>query len=94
MRHAGAETLATLTPLLRRLRAIAPLTERRPGVFYLGSRAYLHFHEDPAGVFADLKADLNEFTRLRATTRAEQARLLAMVRRSLRVPQRQARHAG
>jgi hypothetical protein len=88
MRHAGAETLAALTPLLRRLRAIAALTERRPGVFYLRSRAYLHFHEDPAGVFADLKADLNEFTRLRATTRAEQARLVALIRRSLRVPQR------
>jgi hypothetical protein len=36
------------------LRPIEPL-ERRPGTFYVRGRAFLHFHEDPAGLFADLK---------------------------------------
>lgn len=55
MRHAGAEGLARLEPLLADLRAVPQLTERKPGVFYRRSVAALHFHEDPAGLFADLK---------------------------------------
>lgn len=31
------------------------LRERSEGVFYLKSAAFLHFHEDPSGMFADLK---------------------------------------
>jgi len=62
---------------------MAPLSERRPGVFYLGSRAYLHFHDDPAGVFADVKLDLVTFSRLPLTTAAEQASFVARVVRSL-----------
>jgi hypothetical protein len=83
MKHAGPQTLASLAPLLRRLRAMAPLTERRPGVFYLRSRAYLHFHQDPAGIFADVKLDLVRFVRLRVSTATERARLVARVVRSL-----------
>lgn len=71
--------LAGLEPLLRRLRENTPLTERAPGSFYLKSKAYLHFHEDAAGIFADVKRDAAGFTRLRATTAQEQAHLLVLV---------------
>jgi hypothetical protein len=31
------------------------LVEKRPGIFYVSGKAFLHFHEDPAGLFADLR---------------------------------------
>jgi len=31
MKHAGPQTLASLAPLLRRLRAMTPLIEQQPG---------------------------------------------------------------
>jgi len=83
MKHAGPQTLASLAPLLGRLRATRALIERRPGVFYRGSRAYLHFHDDPTGIFADVKLDLVTFARLRVTTAAERASFVARVVRSL-----------
>lgn len=83
MRHAGPTTLAALAPLLDRLRRHPALAERSTGSFYVRSKAFLHFHEDPAGTFADVKLDLVEFTRVRVTTKAEQSRLLAMVARAL-----------
>jgi len=63
MKHAGADTLHRLAPLLQRLRAIPGLTERKPGIFYLRASAFLHFHEDPAGIFADVKLDGVAFER-------------------------------
>jgi hypothetical protein len=63
MKHAGPQTLAELEPLLVKLRAVAGLVERKPGTFYLRSSAFLHFHEDPAGVFADVKLDGSSFER-------------------------------
>ncbi len=78
MKHAGAEALARLAPLLACLRGTPGLTEKRPGLFYIRSRAALHFHEDPAGLFADLRrpGDPN-FERLDVTDAAGQAELLA-----------------
>jgi len=55
MRHARPDALDTLEPLLNQLRNRPALRERTRGVFYKGSRAWLHFHEDPAGLFADLR---------------------------------------
>jgi hypothetical protein len=66
MRHARDEDLDALEPLLARLRGIAGLVERKRGVFYLRSKAFLHFHQDPAGMFADIRtADGRDFNRLR-----------------------------
>ena len=48
--------LKSLAPVLDRLRALPGLVEKRPGVFYRRSKAFLHFHEDPAGFFADVRA--------------------------------------
>jgi hypothetical protein len=55
MKHASAASLDRLEDLLCCLRGISGLSEKRPGIFYKGGRAFLHFHEDPAGLFADLR---------------------------------------
>ena len=57
MKHATKETLANLQLLLDEIRKVPGLTEKTPGVFYKRSAAYLHFHEDPAGIFADIKLE-------------------------------------
>jgi len=83
MKHAGPDTLATLEPLLRKVRQHSSLVERTPGSFYRKSKAFLHFHEDPSGTFADVKLDGAQFTRVRATTPEEQARLLEFIAKCL-----------
>ena len=84
MKHAGVKTLATLESVLRRVREYATLTERTPGSFYRKSKAYLHFHEDPSGIYADVKLSGTEFTRMRVTTPKEQEHLLSLIVESLR----------
>ena len=84
MKHAGAAALDRLEPLLARLRASAALKEKARGTFYVKGRAFLHFHEDPAGLFADVRAsDGTDFDRLRVETDEERAALLARVEASL-----------
>jgi hypothetical protein len=83
MKHASSETLGLLRPLLDELRGLDRLVERTPGAFYLKSSAFLHFHEDPSGLYADVKLDLTTFTRLRVSSQEEQAQLLLCVRRAL-----------
>ena len=83
MKHAGPATLAALEPLLSEVRRYSALVERTPGSFYRKSKAYLHFHEDASGTFADIKLAGAEFTRLRATTPDEQAHLLSLIARHL-----------
>ena len=84
MKHASPSTLRSLTPLLDALRGFSGLTERRPGIFYLRSAAFLHFHEDPAGIFADAKLGLTGFERLPVNTKDEQTELLRKVGSTLR----------
>ncbi len=78
MKHAGPCTLARISALLDELRARPALREKRPGVFHLGARAFLHFHDDSSGVFADVRLG-EEFVRLRVTSRSEQADLLERI---------------
>lgn len=75
MRHASATALDELEPLLQRLRGLPGLVERSRGVFYRRSRAFLHFHEDPAGLFADVRLG-HDFERFRVQTDDERAALL------------------
>ena len=82
MKHAGAAAFAALEDLLEVIRSCTGMREPRPGVFYRKGKAWLHFHEDPAGIFADVKLDGVEFTRLRVSTAKEQAQLLRLVDRS------------
>jgi hypothetical protein len=55
MAHASPEALKPLLPLLRQLREIKGLKEKQPGIFYLRSNAFLHFHDDQGMLYADLK---------------------------------------
>lgn len=71
MKHAGTEALGKLAALLEALRGLASLTERSPGSFYRRSQAVLHFHEDPLGLFADLRTT-GDWERLPVNTRREQ----------------------
>ena len=85
MRHARSNALDTLEPLLAEIRAYAGLREKTRGVFYLRGKAWLHFHEDPAGLFADLRQD-GDWLRLRVSEPAEQRALLVAVGQALRAP--------
>jgi len=82
VKHAGSVALADIDALLSRIRDVAGLTERGPGIFYRRSRAFLHFHEDPTGIYADLRSDFySDFVRMRVNTKAEQGLLLREVRK-------------
>jgi hypothetical protein len=78
MRHATASRLDAIEDLLRRIRALGVLKEKSRGVFYRGGRAALHFHEDPAGMFADLRLG-DEWERFAANTTPEHAALLRRI---------------
>ena len=78
MKHAGPNALARIAPLLEELRARPVLRERRPGIFELKSRAFLHFHDDPSGVFADVRLGA-DFVRMPVTSSSEQADLLQRI---------------
>jgi len=78
VRHAREAALDELEPLLTRLRDVPGLTERTRGVFYKKSKAFLHFHEDPTGLYADVRLTA-DFERFRAQTPAEQESLLVKV---------------
>lgn len=72
MKHAGAAALDGIEPLLGRIRASGALREKSRGIFYLKSRAYLHFHEDPAGMFVDIRAlEGKDFDRLKLDRNVE-----------------------
>src|SRR5262249_16251731 len=82
VRHARPEALDVLEPLLAKIRKLAGLKEKKRELFYRKGRLMLHFHEDPAGLFADLCADGKDL-RLRVSTQAEQRVLLAKLKQTL-----------
>ena len=80
MRHATAKTIDSLEPLFLELRTISLLNEKKPGVYYVKSKAFLHFHEDNGNVFADVRLHPPVFDRLPATTKEEQSSLVKAIR--------------
>jgi hypothetical protein len=82
MKHASAATLRAIEGLLAELRALPGLTEKGAGKFYRKGSALLHFHEDPAGLFADLKVD-GEWIRHAVNSATARARLVRAARRLL-----------
>ncbi len=76
MKHAGAEALDRLEGLLEQVRLRTQLAERKRGGFYRKSRAFLHFHEDPAGMFADARVQGDDWERLPASSREDWQALL------------------
>ena len=81
MKHAGPATIAGLTPLLAEIRKLGGLSEKKPGVFYWKSRAFLHFHEHGDEIYADVRLKGNDFQRLPCSTRRDQASLVAAISR-------------
>ena len=55
MRHATEPTLNILEDVLAQVRQQPGLQEKKRGAFYRKGAGFLHFHEDSAGIFADLK---------------------------------------
>lgn len=79
MKHAGPGALDQLDDLLAKLRSHQALVEKKRGSFYLKSSAFLHFHEDPEGLFADVKLAGSDFERFRVSTAKERAAFLRRV---------------
>ncbi len=87
MRHAGPGSLDRLEPLLAAVRDRQGLIEKGRGVFYRRSRAFLHFHEDPSGLFADVRAaDGKGFERLRVDGEGGPAALIRALDERLSAP--------
>ena len=82
MKHAGAQTLRQLSDLLEQIRQRPGLKEKKLGIFYCRSKSFLHFHEDPAGLFADVGFG-NDFERLPVNTKKEWKALLSAIDRAL-----------
>lgn len=78
MKHAGPAALAQLEPLLAEIRSLDRLVEKKTGVFYRKGKACLHFHEDPTGLYADIRTRGADFQRL-CLDRSGCERLIAMV---------------
>ena len=86
MKHADANALTALSELIEKLRKRNPLVEKRFGIFYTKGRAFLHFHQDPAGLFADLRQG-GDWLRFPVNGPDECAALLAAVDNALARPQ-------
>lgn len=85
MKHAGEQALDALETLLVALRPLTGMAEKKRGVFYRKSKAFLHFHEDPAGLFADLRAAAgDDFDRYEVNTEAQREALVTTVEERLR----------
>ena len=82
MKHATAAALRGLSELLDQIRAREGIKEKKLGIFYRGSKSFLHFHEDPAGLFADLSVAA-DFTRYPVNTKKEWRVLLTAIDHAL-----------
>ena len=82
MKHATDKALDKLDGLLEAARSFAELKEKKRGIFYFQSAAFLHFHEDAAGLFADLRID-NQFKRFTVNSSAERKRFKAALKNTL-----------
>lgn len=78
MKHAGQDALDALEELLVAIRQHQSLREKKRGIFYWKSNAFLHFHEDGDQLFADLRVD-SDWKRFPVNTQAEREVLLANV---------------
>jgi hypothetical protein len=83
VKHASNATLQSLAALLDEIRKRSPLKEKKLGIFYLKSSSFLHFHEDPAGLYADLGSGA-DFDRYPVNTEREWKELLAAIDRALK----------
>src|SRR5580693_611411 len=82
MKHASEAALDSIQPVLLELRQLEGVRERKPGLFYRKSSAFIHFHEDPAGIFADVSTG-REWLRWPVNTASERRHLVGLVKEML-----------
>lgn len=70
MKHASPPTFDKIEPLLSAVRGNSGIKEKGRAIFYRRGAAFVHFHEDPAGIFADIKVD-SEWLRFPVNTPAD-----------------------
>ena len=75
-------TLDRIAPLLEVLRAHPALREVRPTEFELDGREFLHFHDDPDGVVADVRLAEGRVS-MPVSSSSEQAELLDRIDHTL-----------
>jgi len=92
MKHAGPAALDQLEPILEEIRRLGGLKEKKRGAFYCGSIGFLHFHEDPAGFFADLKID-GDFVRFPINSKTQTRTFLRRAAAALNSAKSARRHA-
>jgi hypothetical protein len=80
--HATRAALEALSELLARIRTRDGLKEKKLGIFYRKSKSFLHFHEDRAGLFADLSVG-SAFERYPVNTKPQWTALLSAIDRAL-----------
>jgi len=68
-----------LAPLLSILRSYPALREVRPAGFHLHGKDFIHFHETPAGIFADVRLSKGRI-RMSVSTPFEQLDLVDATR--------------
>jgi hypothetical protein len=82
MIHVTQATRDKLEPLLQKIRSLNVLKEKARGVFYYKSKAFLHFHEDEAGIFADLKED-DRWRRRSVDSKADKSTLIKAIMKAV-----------
>ena len=88
MRQASLDQIA---PLLEVLRAHPALEEVRPLMFHLYGCDFLHFHDYPDGVAADVRL-ATRVVRMRVASEMEQAELLGQIEDCLTTLDARSRH--
>jgi hypothetical protein len=83
MKYADTAALAALCDVIENLRRRPVLVEKKLGSFYTKGRAFLHFHKDPNGLYADLRHS-GDWQRFPVNDPDECATLLAAVDRALK----------
>ncbi|MBD1824135.1 hypothetical protein H6F51_16790 [Cyanobacteria bacterium FACHB-DQ100] len=83
MKHADSKALDRLEELLVKLRQYQGLKEKKRGIFYWKSNAFLHFHQNHDQLFADLRIG-SDWERFPVNTQLEQETFLTQVEIELR----------
>ncbi len=63
MKHAGTQAIAQVSGLIDQIARHRDLVPKKPGIFYRKGRAFLHFHEDVADLFCDVRLKGTAFER-------------------------------
>ena len=55
MGRCSYDKLKHIEPALKEIRMLEKIKEPKPGIFYLKSQGFLHFHESEGKIWADVK---------------------------------------